>query len=165
MLGLQPVWAARNRQLGRSTAAGQVSLTGWATVEMGGYRVAARRNDGTFYYWGVNADPSPTQVAGSDWALADVTGFGECGIKTNGTLHCTLQGVAPAFQAGSATDWVSIVGPGYPYFALNSQGAVGCFVNNGSNTGFNSSPAGRCCEAERPPLPCSALHRRETSQR
>ena len=66
---------------------------------------------------------------------------GACGLDTDGTLHCTFQGVAGTFQAGSANDWVSIVGPGYPYCALNSQGAVGCFVNNGSNNGFNSSPA------------------------
>lgn len=119
----------------------QVALSGWDTVEMGNYRVGARRTDGSFYYWGVNAGSSPTQVAGNDWALVDNTGFGECGIKTDGTLHCTLQGVAGAFPAGSADDWVSIVGPGYPYCALDSQGAVGCFVNNGSNNGFNTSPA------------------------
>ena len=119
----------------------QVALSGWDTVEMGNYRVGARRTDGSFYYWGVNAASSPTQVAGNDWVLVDNTGFGECGIKTDGTLHCTFQGVAGTFQAGSANDWVSIVGPGYPYCALNSQGAVGCFVNNGSNNGFNSSPA------------------------
>ena len=41
----------------------------------------------------------------------------------------------------TATNWVSIVSPGFPYCALDSQGAVGCFVNNGSNNGFNSSPA------------------------
>ena len=119
----------------------KVALSGWDTVEMGNYRAGARRNDGSFYYWGVNAGPSPVQVAGQDWALVDNTGFGECGIKTNGTLHCTLQAIGPAFQAGNANDWVSIVGPGYPYCALNSQGAVGCFVNNGANNGFSTSPA------------------------
>jgi alpha-tubulin suppressor-like RCC1 family protein len=119
----------------------QVAGSGWATVEMGDYRVGARKLDGSFHYWGVNAGVSPTQVAGFDWAVVDNAGFGECGIKMNGTLHCTLQGIATPFQAGSAADWVGIVGPSSPYCALNSQGAVGCFVANGLNTGLVASPA------------------------
>ena len=113
--------------------------SGWDQISLGHYRAAARKTDGTFWNWGVNATDVPSVLPGTDWVSVGTTGFGECGIKQNGSLHCTLQAVPGVFPAGTGT-WSKIVGFGYPYCALDTTGTMGCFVPSGLN-GFNSTPA------------------------
>ncbi len=114
---------------------------GWDSVDLGHFRGSAHKSDGTVWNWGVNSSTTPAQLPGNDWAKIGATGFAECAIKTAGTLHCTLQAVPGIFQIGVATNWVDNVRVGSPFCALDDQGAVACFVNNGSNNGFVSSPA------------------------
>ncbi|MFO0613388.1 MAG: hypothetical protein U0414_12405 [Polyangiaceae bacterium] len=118
----------------------KVPGTGWDHVALGFYRASAHKSDGTIWKWGVNDSTTPSQLPGNDWTKIGPTGYAECAIKTNGTLHCTQQGIPGIHPVGSATNWVDFLAVLSPYCALDSDGALSCFVP-ATQTTFNTSPS------------------------